>query len=203
MSKKITNTAKAATLFMSTWLLGGNPAAIERQEAEGQQELLESFQLPTKLNTYSKMSDSIDIYTAMGIKVLSKTKDDDLFYDVELPHKWSIQPTEHTMWSNLIDDKNRIRANIFYKAAFYDRDAFINMQQFYNIDLEILRNEASSSDANPWDKPRIIKITDANGKVYKTSDKCYYDAYEEVYDESKQQLLSIAPNYKDPLAYWD
>jgi YD repeat-containing protein len=165
MIKKITNTVKQATSFMGLWTLGEHPISIEQQELNGQQELVVSAQLPTKLNTHSKMSDSAEVYSKLGITVIKKTDNDELFYDVKLPHKWSIQPTEHAMWSNLIDDKNRIRANIFYKAAFYDRDAFINMQQFYNIDLEILRNEASSSDANPWDKPRIIKITDANGKV--------------------------------------
>jgi hypothetical protein len=30
------------------------------------------------------------------------------------------------MWSNLIDNRGLIRANIFYKAAFYDRDAKIH-----------------------------------------------------------------------------
>jgi hypothetical protein len=106
------------------WLGGGNPSAIEDQEAQGQKELVASSQLPRKLNP---RSDAKEVYKKMGIKVSDDTKDP-LFYDVVLPTGWKIKATDHSMWSTLLDENSNEVGSIFYKAAFYDRDAFINIK---------------------------------------------------------------------------
>ena len=51
---------------------------------------------------------------------------DDLFVNVTLPPSWQVNPTDHSMWSELVDSDGVVRAQIFYKAAFYDRSAFIS-----------------------------------------------------------------------------
>jgi len=61
----------------------------------------------------------------MGIVFGEKV--DDLFTSVTLPEGWHKEATEHAMWSKLIDDQGRERASIFYKAAFYDRSAFMSI----------------------------------------------------------------------------
>lgn len=123
---KITDTTKNPN---PEWLGGLNPSAIEAQEAAGQKELVNSSQLPIKVNSPYGI-DIREKYQSMGIIILDRKKDDDvLFFDVELPKGWKLEPTEHSMWNNLIDDKGEIRANIFYKAAFYDRDAFIDFKE--------------------------------------------------------------------------
>lgn len=90
------------------------PGDIESQEAKGQAELAESQQLPKSDGGLRDM---------LGIRTLGPSKDDDLFVDVELPLGWKIEPTEHNMWSDLMNDSDEVVANIFYKAAFYDRKA--------------------------------------------------------------------------------
>jgi len=123
---KITDTTKNPN---PEWLGGGNPGAIEAQETAGQRELVNSSQLPIKVNSPYGI-DIREKYQSMGILILDRKKDDDaLFYDVILPKDWKLTATDHSMWSNLIDDEGKIRANIFYKAAFYDRDAFINFEE--------------------------------------------------------------------------
>lgn len=118
----ITNTAKKPNF---SWLFGGNPKAIEAQEYEGQAELAESFQLPLKVNSpYG--DDALEKYKKLGIEVIGKTDGDELFLNVFLPKGWSVQPTDHPMWSTLVDVDGNELASIFYKAAFYDRRAFIN-----------------------------------------------------------------------------
>ena len=111
----ITNTANAEC--HPEWAMGGNPRAIEAQEARGQKELVESSQLPT--NGLS------EIACRLGIEVLRESPGDKLFSDVKVPTGWRVNPTEHSMWSELVDDNGITRAMIFYRAAFYDRDAFI------------------------------------------------------------------------------
>lgn len=117
----ITDTSKKPMLG---WLFGGNPGAIEAQEAEGQKEPANSSQLPKKVNS-PRGSDAIKKYEELGIKV-DGSGSDDLFLNVTLPAGWAVKPTDHSMWSHLVDAEGKERASIFYKAAFYDRGALIN-----------------------------------------------------------------------------
>lgn len=103
------------------WLFGGSPNAIEAQEQRGQEDLVNSKQLPCQ---YSVDEDSKEFLKRYGISVLRKSIRDPLFYDVILPKNTFIRATEHSMWSELVQSK-KVIASIFYKAAFYDRRAFI------------------------------------------------------------------------------
>jgi len=58
---------------------------------------------------------------------------DKVFQYATLPAGWRKQPTDHSMWSDLLDDKGRKRASIFYKAAFYDRSARLNVVHRFGI----------------------------------------------------------------------
>ncbi|MEK6880300.1 MAG: hypothetical protein AABY22_11860, partial [Nanoarchaeota archaeon] len=129
MKKNVTNTAQAVKNDPIIGLVSA--MNIPAQEKQGQQQLINSSQLPRKWNGYNHPRSLKEQYELMGIKVIENTKDDDLFMNVILPDGWKKQGTDHSMWNNLIDNKGRIRATFFYKAAFYDRDAFINFETRY------------------------------------------------------------------------
>jgi hypothetical protein len=117
----ITNTAK--NQVRPDWLFGGNPDAIRAQEALGQQELVNSAQLPTLVR-----GDKAKLEAA-GVVFGDPCEGDPLFCEAWLPAGWQKKPTEHAMWSTLVDADGKERASIFYKAAFYDRSAFINVAE--------------------------------------------------------------------------
>ena len=94
---------------------------IEAQEARGQRELAASSQLPTDMT-----GDVHAMLTEAGAVFWETGASDPLFQDVTLPEGWKIAPTDHSMWSDLVDAAGVKRASIFYKAAFYDRCAFIH-----------------------------------------------------------------------------
>lgn len=114
-------------LFLAEALFGGRgtEGAILNQEAQGQASFVNSTTLPTRLNDYGD-SDSRAILEAAGVKFLEAVPGDPLFQYVELPVGWKKVGTDHSMWSKLVDDQGRERASIFYKAASYDRDAFMS-----------------------------------------------------------------------------
>jgi hypothetical protein len=64
---------------------------------------------------------------ALGIELLAHHEDDPLFRRVRLPEGWGFRYTDHSMWTDLVDDNGKKRAGIFYKAAFYDRRASIQL----------------------------------------------------------------------------
>lgn len=118
--KRITNTGQKEV--NPHWLGGGNPNAIEAQEARGQKELLQSMQLPIDVPPVDKQK-LIDAGVIFG----EVSAGDKMFMDAVLPKGWSKRATDHSMWSELVDDKGEVRAKIFYKAAYYDRRAFMNV----------------------------------------------------------------------------
>jgi hypothetical protein len=118
--KRVTNTTQQVIDDPLAALVSG--LNIEEQEKRGQQELVNSSQLPVKLGI---RGDAKQEYEKRGIKVLGPSAGDPLFYDVELPAGWQTKATDHSMWNHLLDAEGEKVAEYFYKAAFYDRDAFI------------------------------------------------------------------------------
>ncbi len=113
-------TEKMALLL--TMLTGGSSGAIEAQEDRGQQQLVSSDVLPVDVRgDKSTLEDD-------GVVFGDPLPNDKLFCSVHLPDGWNKRPTNHSMWSELVDTTGRVRAMIFYKAAFYDRCAFMNVE---------------------------------------------------------------------------
>lgn len=193
---KATNTSKERHI---EWLFGGNPNAIEAQEAKGQKELIESAQLPIKGNSYSKLN-VIEQYHKMGIKTFTKSKGDDLFVGVKLPAGWRKEATEHSMWNNLIDDKGRIRASFFYKAAFYDRDAFINFNQRFTYVTDFSDNESISYMVKDANDNSVPFHTDKMTKDYKNPD--YFKMQDKLTNECTKWLYEHYPEWEDINSYW-
>lgn len=110
----ITNTTKQDPLVHL--LTTTEPGGIEAQEARGQRELVNSEVLPAK-GDWEQLE-------ALGVKRGEPVAGDRLFVHAELPAGWKKQATDHSLWSDLVDETGKKRASIFYKAAFYDRDAF-------------------------------------------------------------------------------
>ncbi len=117
----ITNTAEKE--IHPEWVLGGNPQAIEAQEACGQKELVNSQQLPVKID-----DDSKNKLEKLGVEFGEPLANDPIFCNAKLPKGWGKRPTDHSMWSDLVDASGKKVASIFYKAAFYDRSAFMRAE---------------------------------------------------------------------------
>ena len=107
-----------AGIFMAT------PEAIVASEYAGQRELQTASQLPKYHPDDPKDG---KILTSWGVKFLGPVKGDELFVNVQLPKGWTIKPTTHSMYSDLLDENGYKRASIGYKAAFYDRWANLSI----------------------------------------------------------------------------
>lgn len=196
--KKATNTENNP---MPQWLMGGNPNAIEAQEAEGQKELINSLQLPLKCNSPRGIN-AAEQYHKMGIKTFTGSKGDDLFLGVKLPAGWKKEATDHSMWNNLIDDKGRVRATFFYKAAFYDRDAFINFNTRYYYEPYSPNYEVPYQD-----RENYCRVIDRSTKdvVFNTPSHIGDNWNKNDADRLLCQtwLKENFPDYESINAYWD
>lgn len=112
-----------ATLFLGQAMADGPSAPIEAQEAAGQQEMLTTVAIPTRT-----MHCTDQHLLALGFTLSAPRPDDPLFRDATLPDGWTRVPADDTnLWTYLLDPHGRPRCGVFYKAAWYDRRASINM----------------------------------------------------------------------------
>lgn len=148
-----------------------------------------------------------DQYAKMGIEVTGEY--DDMFFSVILPEGWEIKPTDHSMWNNVVDDKDRIRINFFYKGSFWDRDAFVNFNTRYGFSVQPFDNyESDASYEDRKLKPWTVYATDcgkniATITVYTPKDnKDYLNSDEMLRKEGIKYLDETYPEWRDINAYW-
>lgn len=112
-------------------MFGGSSAAIERMEAAGQQQLLESCDLPTK------GSDDPE-FLRLGFTFGDPRPNDPLFRPATLPEGWKREGTDRAMHTKILDALGRERVSVFYKAAFYDRRAHMHLNTVYGYVSSLL-----------------------------------------------------------------
>lgn len=206
--RTVPNTSEENPLIMLAAAMGESMAgrdpsnAILEQEKGGQCDLVNSTQIPIP-----RQKDREALET-MGVVFHDQ---EDLFVHVDLPEGWKKVATDHSMWSNLLDDKGRCRASMFYKAAFYDRDASISLNRRLTTarDYSDEAMDANISRCFVKDGETIIFTS----KDYETDKK---DKSEEArlkyMNENWDYLCSIEceewldehyPDWEDASAYWD
>ena len=185
------------------------PGGIEAQEAYGQQILNTQEIFPREMRNCTR-EDLESLGFVFGNEV------DDLFIEAILPEGWTKEPTDHSMWSHLRDSKHRLRGEIFYKAAFYDRSAFLRLCRRFSYGDEPIDGW---NDENYRTKPWHCVVKDGETILWESpqlSPKPHWDAPEDVpeYDiwnfqrdtiveQGRQWLEDRYPDYKNPLAYWE
>jgi len=190
------------SLLLEGMILGNPSKAIENQEARGQTRFVNSECLPKRCNDCSRAN-----FEKMGIGFGEDV--DALFVNVTLPAGWKKVPTDHPMWSKLVDEQGRERASMFYKAAYYDRDAFICITKRFSIE-PTCGWEDDNYQKGTWhcvvkDCDRVIwKSTTVEPEpILKELWGAWYDKKEHLRVFGEEWLKEHYPNWEDPCAYWE
>lgn len=116
---------------MGDFLAATRPGGIEAMEAEGQRRLVAtSDRLPIRGTTHLRMGGD-DVpngecrakWEAAGFvfgEPIIEPGRPTIFVACAFPAGWKLVPTEHSMWSDVVDAEGKKRAAVFFKAAFYD-----------------------------------------------------------------------------------
>lgn len=186
------------------------PEGIEAQESLGQQNLCRNGGLLPRYGTHQDRS----VYEAMGIAFGEPM--DDLFIRVTLPEGWKIEPTDHSMHSNLVDAQGRKRAHLFYKAAFYDRQARISLVRRFSIQQKYCNDKGESLYCGSPTHSAFI-VLDGETEIYSAAIRpsgSFTNWSAEWWDnqraaealdraECEAWLGERYPDWQSYLAYWD
>lgn len=166
-------------------LSGRGDGSIERSEAQGQQDMVASEDLPADM---SPSREEITEHT--GIQFHEDLNE--LFVRVTLPEGWKKEATDHSMHSKLMDEQGRERAGIFYKAAFYDRRANV----FFN------RRYSAHGHYNDAGEVTKVLVLDGEKVIKELPTDPSLKNYEQG-DVGNRWLDENYPDWKDVWAYWD
>ena len=123
------------------------------------------------------------------------------------------------MYSDLVDDRGRKRAGIFYKTAFYDRNAHISLAARYHSGTQSVggHHTGASIDERCYEgflkdgKEIIFRTspTESEPKISYDDNELrkkwlkWVDARDAKRSEAEAWLQAKFPDYREPLAYWD
>lgn len=174
---------------------GTAEGVIEAQEAAGQQSFVNSTTLPSDMRDGAHEG----LETA-GVVFGDPVPGDEMFIYAALPEGWKKVPTSHSMWSDLVDDKGRKRASIFYKAAFYDRSAFLHVERRFAVREDYEREDVI-----------IMRALDGNEVVFTSQEYLYVERYSDEYNSQLKKAIAEVnawfeehyPDWENADAYWD
>lgn len=185
---------------LKNFAVAATPGGIEAQEAQGQKDLIEGDMLPKQCPR--------EQLEQLGFEFGEDV--DDIFINCKFPKGWKKVATSHSMNSNLVDDKGRVRGNIFYKAAFYDRRADMKLTRRFRSTFEpedAFKSNITYEERNksPW----FARVYDQDKIVFES--KPYnYESIRGKWDLEKQaEQLSLDwlkenyPEWEDILEYWN
>lgn len=150
----IENTQDPGSIHATTLLAlatGDTDAVIRAQERAEKAQLVHSDRLPTDLS-----SDDQADFEALGFTFGEPDTGDPLFRAVSLPDGWSKTGSDHDMWSYVLDQHGRRRVAVFYKAAFYDRRAFMRLTSVYGYVSECVRDGVDIVTDDEWARPAAV-----------------------------------------------
>lgn len=149
MSKPRDLTKDDPAALLAEAMVRGPGGAIEAAEAAGQREMVASEVIPVE--------GPVEKLEALGFELGDVCEDDPLFRTVKLPEGWSRAGTDHSMHSDIIDERGRRRVGIFYKAAFYDRRADFHIEAIPTTEAQrdaaaAFEREVYGDDFLSWDR---------------------------------------------------
>jgi hypothetical protein len=202
--------------FMAASLPGG----IEAMEAAGQAELTaHADRLPIEGTVAARLYGPQDPDAirkqweaagfVFGERIKERSQNDrEVFVACTFPKGWKLVPTNHSMWSDVIDAKGRRRAEVFFKAAFYDYHAHtFGLEARYSVNVrEDADNGKGPYKVGVWDgaESKFI-LVEHEWPNYEASqsDDHRGDLKSAAMARSEAWLAANFPDFKNPLAYWE
>lgn len=171
---------------------GGSSGAILRQEAQGQADLVASESLPSQ-GSYDPA------WAAMGVTFGEPFPHDPLFRSATLPKGWAKRGTDHSMWSDLVDDRGRKRASVFYKAAFYDRSAHMRVAPRFSTSRDYDEKTGEATHATVTDCGAAIE----RFEIVSVPGEKSWERGDAADKAATAWLDANRPEWRSVTAYWD
>ena len=179
--------------------MDGEKNVIEHMEAEGQKTAVRNVMMA------KNMRPSREEWEELGF-IFTEIPGDDVLCSAIMPEGWSMRATDHSMWNEILDENGIIRGSMFYKAAFYDRSAHMNLECRYKVSVCSVGDDYSTTEVYFGNSNEKLFVA---GQVHIPKDATREERLAKYADE--ERLRDIArkfadenyPDWKNVHAYWN
>jgi hypothetical protein len=137
------------------------------------------------------------LLTEWGVEFGKAT--DRVLVECTLPPGWKKVKTDHYMYSNLVDDRGQVRAQIMFKGVSYDYDGWTTCERR-------LKTSAHRFTSDRKD-PMYPAVKDSSGKILwlgaAVTDTEGTECYRICDARAREILDKHCPQWNDVRAYWD
>ncbi|MER5482956.1 hypothetical protein ABT024_07030 [Streptomyces sp. NPDC002812] len=172
MIENFNNSAALDELLLGALCGQTNDQLIGNQEKRGQEQLVNSDRLPTEIR-----GDRAD-FEALGFVLGLPDPEDPLFAPAALPDGWSREASDHDMWSYVVDELGRRRVAIFYKAAFYDRNADMRLVTLDQCFRDHVYEGRPLITDDTWATPQALAVEARTAIARVEKDLAFWTAYD-------------------------
>ena len=150
---------------------------------------------------------SQEVLVAAGVVIGKTSPEDDALVYVTLPAGWRKISTNFSSWQNLVDEKGRTRATIFY-YSFLDAESQPQRQTVASLNV-VTRFRIDHEETHDGTIRAIVQ--DSKKSVF-VSEKPVADSTNinlftaqsiAAMDEARNWLNQHYPEWQDPKKYWD
>ena len=172
---------------------------IEQMEQDGNERAARNIQVA------KDMTPAKEEWEKIGFK-FTEIPGDDVLYQAELPEGWTMRTTS-LYCSEIVDQNGNVRASMFYKSSFYDRNASMYLTARYRVATYYTELEDGATTeiyfGNEQEKLYVAgevfrknEMTDEERKIAREKE-IEYTLKAEAY------ASEYYPNYQDVTAYWN
>lgn len=174
----------------------GSSQAIENQEKRGQEELIKLEILPVNI-----LDNGQEVLEQAGVTFLGIVPEDPIFQHVKLPTGWSKYMTDTNMWTELLDERGRVRGTIFYKNTNYDRSAHMNLECRFSVRRDYHRQSQDHvAITHVLDSKKVIHTTEPVELPENRHEQ--YVIAQQADKMAVQWLDRHYPDWYNPASYW-
>lgn len=174
--------------------------AVERNGRHKQALAAAAKTLPRRMDRDDRL-----LYEAVGFTFGNEV--DRLFVEATFPEGWGTKPTDHYMYTLIVDEQGRRRGQYMYKPDFYDQDASLwSLERRFQCgkDYSDERNDDEivvivKDTGREIHRTKVHRLVALKGeKAWETRDRVEQDATA----EARAWLEARFPECWNPLAYW-
>ncbi len=175
--KPIDTSKLDSTVRLLDAIVQGSGRSIEGEEARGQEELVQSESIPTQMRSEG-MEEKLK---ELGFELGEVDESDPLFRSCKLPQDWKREASGHRLWSYIVDERGFRRISISYKAAYYDRRAFMSFVGKPCTAAQDAYDEKARKAIGDYPQWDIERTQDGDISVYTATERVVEDGHN-VYD---------------------
>lgn len=172
--------------------IAASPERIVQEERNGQSFLLSQDVLPRRINGGTQAQ-----LARFGLTFGADV--DDLFVACVLPQGWTKRAGAWDTHNDLFDAQDRHRAFLYFKAVFYDRQAYMSLHQRFNVHLYGPGRDQDHRRATITDGGKVLLEL---GEWNRMGDD-FRETSSALHAQGVAWLNARYPQWNNVLAYWD